>query len=271
MPVPHHSADHQLLLAQPWAPFPHPQDYPFTPEQVLAQWPRLHAGDAEPLPQDPAVLQAWTLFHSGHFAQAEQAGLAAGGAGVTVANKAAIIHANYLEPSEAIRLARLAHAAERAAQQAHAEPDNANAWFWHAYALGRYSQGISVSKALAHGLGLRVRDTLQKVVTLSPLHADARLALGAFHAEVIDKVGALVGQMTYGAQRAQGLRWFEEALQLNPATVIGKIEYANALLMLEGDARMDEATRLYEAAAGTEPIDALEHLAVELAQLELAD
>ncbi|RYF02310.1 MAG: hypothetical protein EOO32_00500 [Comamonadaceae bacterium] len=263
--------DHQNLLAQPWTPFAHTDDYPFTPHLVLTQWSMLHAGDSEPLPQNPAVLQAWTLFHSGHFQQAEEAGLAAGGAGITVANKAALIHATYLEPSEATRLARLAHVTERAEHQAQAEPNNANAWFWHAYAMARYSQGISVSTALAMGLGMRVRDTLHKVIALSPEHADARIALGAFHAEVIDKVGELVGRMTYGAQHALSLRRFQEALRLNPSSVIGKIEYASALLMLEGEKRMEEATRLYEAAAATEPLDALEHLGVELAQMELAE
>lgn len=263
--------NHSFLLAQPWTPFAHTDDYPFTPHLVRTQWSLLHAGDCEPVPQDPAVLEAWTLFHRGHFAQAEQAGLAAGGAGITAANKAAIIHATYLEPSEATRLARLAQVAERAEQQLQAEPDNANAWFWHAYAMARYSQGISVSTALALGLGLRVRDALHKVVELSPRHADARIALGAFHAEVIDKVGELVGRVTYGAQQALSLRRFQEAMQLNPASVIGKIEYANALLMLEGEKRMDEATQLYADAAATEPLDALEHLGVELAQMELAD
>lgn len=256
---------------EPWTPFPYTDDYPFTPEQVRAQWPRLHAGDAEACPDDAAVLHAWTLFHSGHFEQAEKAGLAAGGAGITVANKAAIVYAIYLEPSETTRLALLAQAADRAKHQAHADPHNANAWFWHAYALGRYSQGISVSKALAHGMGVQVRQTLEKVVALAPLHADARLALGVFHAEVIDKVGPLVGGMTYGAKKDVGLQLIQEALALNPATVIGKIEYANALLMLEGDARMDDANRLYAEAAATAPADALEHLSVELAQLELAD
>ena len=36
----------------------------------------------------------------------------------------------------------------RAEAQAAAEPKNANAWYQMAYALGRYSQGISVAKAL---------------------------------------------------------------------------------------------------------------------------
>jgi hypothetical protein len=39
--------------------------------------------------------------------------------------------------------------------------------------------------------------------------------------------------------------------------------------MLEGDKKLKEATRLYEQAAATEPIDAMERLDVALAKVEL--
>ena len=48
---------------------------------VKKQWARLHAGDAEPLPKDAKVLEAWVLFHRGEFQKAFDAGLKAGGAG----------------------------------------------------------------------------------------------------------------------------------------------------------------------------------------------
>ena len=143
-----------------WAAFPHLGDYAFDAARLKKLWPRLHAGDTEPLPQDPAVLQAWALFHSGEFQQAAETGLAIGGAGVTVAHKATCIYANYLEKKEKTRLDLFQQVAERAAAQAEAEPRNANAWYWQAYALGRYSQGISVAKALAQGLGTRVKEAL---------------------------------------------------------------------------------------------------------------
>ena len=49
------------------------------------------------------------------------------------------------------------------------------------------------------------------------------------------------------------------------------IEYANAMLMLEGDKMMLEATRLYQQAAATKPLDAMERLDVEMAKVELED
>ena len=199
------------------------------------------------------------------------AGLKAGGQGITVANKATSIYATYLEPKEKNKLELFMQVAAQAQAQFEAEPDNASAWYAHAYALGRYSQGISVAKALAQGLGSKVKESLEKTVKLSPQHAEARIALGAFHAEVIDKVGSLIGGMTYGAKKDTSLKLFQEALKLNPGSAIAMIEYANAMVMLEGDKRMKDATKLYEQAAACTPADAMERLDVELAKAELQD
>jgi tetratricopeptide (TPR) repeat protein len=254
-----------------WTPFPHVGEYQFTVANVKKQWERLHVCDAEPLPQDEAVLEAWTHFHNGEFQNAAEAGLKVGGAGITVANKATAVYANYLEKKEKTKLDLFMVVAQRAEAQAMRDPKNPNAWYWHAYALGRYSQGISVAKALAQGLGSKVKESLEKTIKLQPKHADAHIALGAFHAEVIDKVGSLIGGMTYGAKKDVGLKLFQDALKLHPGSAICMIEYANGLVMLEGDRKMREATRLYEQAAATKPMDALERLDVTLAQAELQE
>ena len=252
-----------------WTAFPHAGEFEYDMATLRKSWARLHAGDAEPLPQDEDVLRAWALFHNGEFQKAADAGLKAGGAGITVANKATAIYANYLEKKEKAKLDLLMEVAERAKAQTEREERNPSAWYWQAYALGRYSQGISVAKALAQGLGNRVKEALEKAIQLQPRHADAHVALGAFHAEVIDKVGTLIGGMTYGAKKETGLRLFQQALEINPGSAIALIEYANGLVMLEGERRMKEATRLYEQAAATRPMDATERLDVELAKAEL--
>jgi tetratricopeptide (TPR) repeat protein len=254
-----------------WTAFPHPGDYAFDATGLKKSWARLHQGDCEPLPKEAAVLQAWVLFHNGEFQKAAEAGLKAGGAGITVANKATSIYANYLETREKAKLDLFMEVAGRAEAQQAAEPKNASAYYWQAYALGRYGQGISVAKALAQGLGTKVKNALEQAIKLSPKHADAHIALAAFHAEVIDKVGSLIGGMTYGAKKDQGLALFKEALKLNPTSAIAMIEYANGMVMLEGDKKMKEATRLYEQAAASQPLDAMERLDVEMAKAELED
>jgi hypothetical protein len=252
-----------------WTAFPYPL-YEFDAAKVKKQWPRLHAGDVEPLPKDAKLLEAWALFHAGELQKAHDAGLKAGGGGITLANKAQSIYANYLEKSEKTRLAMFQEVVARAEAQAAAEPNNPNAHYWMAYALGRYSQGISVAKALAQGLGAKVKAALETTIALAPKHADAHIALGAFHAEVIDKVGSLLGK-TQGASKATGLALYQQALKLTPASAIAMVEYANGLVMLEGDRRMAEAEKLYADAAACTPADAMERLDVEMAKAELED
>ena len=254
-----------------WTAFPYDSAaYRYDAAALKKHWARLHAGDAEPWPKDEAVQAAWALFHAGDLQEAFDAGLKLGGAGITVANKAQCIHANYLEKSEKNKLTMFLDAAERAEVQQAAEPKNPNAWYWQAYALGRYSQGISVAKALTQGLGGKVKTALETTIKLAPKHADAHIALGAFHAEVIDKVGKLLGR-TQGADLATGLAMFKAALKLNPGSAIAMVEYANGLVMLEGDKRMKEAEKLYADAAACKPMDAMERLDVEMAKAELED
>jgi tetratricopeptide (TPR) repeat protein len=254
-----------------WTAFPHDNAaYTYDAAALKKQWARLHTGDAEPLPKDDKLLAAWALFHGGEFQKAFDAGLKLGGAGITVANKAQSIYANYLEKSEKTKLAMFQEVVARAEAQQAEDPKNPNAYYWAAYALGRYSQGISVVKALAQGLGAKVKDALETTIKLQPKHADAHIALGAFHAEVIDKVGSLLGR-TQGASKDVGLSMYKQALKLNPRSAIAMVEYANGLVMLEGEKKMKEAEKLYADAAACDPADAMERLDVEMAKAELED
>lgn len=198
-------------------------------------------------------------------------GLKEGVAGYTVANKAAMIYANYLEDDADRKLALFQEIAARCEEQQAADPENANAWYMEAYALGRYSQGISVAKALAEGLGSKIKKLLTRAIELQPAHADAHIGLGTWHAEVIDKVGSLVGGLTYGAKKDAGAAHFETALKLNPDSAIARLEAANGMVMMFGKARMKEAEKLYADAAAHEAADAMERLDVELARAELED
>jgi tetratricopeptide (TPR) repeat protein len=259
-------------MAKGWAKFPYAQKkYGHTAASLKKAWGRLHLGDQEPYPKDAAVVDAWIAFHAGEFEQAAKLGLAAGAAGVTVANKATAIYANYLEEDEKKKLALFEEVAQRAEKQQVAEPKNANAYYWQAYALGRYAQGISIVKALAQGIGGKVKTALETTIRMVPKHADAHIALAAYHAEVIDKVGAMIGGLTYGAKKDTALKLYETALKLAPDSAIARIEFANGLVLLEGKKALARAEKLYAEAAASEPLDAMERLDVELAKTELED
>jgi tetratricopeptide (TPR) repeat protein len=258
------------MAAAKWKAFPHPaKAFIYAGEALKKSWENLHRGDCEPFPADPRAQEAWRLFHQGKFAEAQSAGLAAGGAGITAANKAQAIYANGVEPKDAAKIALFEEAMKRAEAQARAEPKNANAHYLYAYAAGRYSQRISVAKALAQGYGGKIRAALESALKLQPGHAEAHVAMGAYHAEIIDKVGALVGGLTYGASREKGEEHFRKALKLTPDSPIAHIEMANGLVMMHGKKMLDEAGKLYSRAAEMQPRDAMEALDVHAARAEL--
>ena len=255
-----------------WTKFPYADPtYAYTAASLKKAWARLHAGDCEAFPKNTALVEAWIAFHAGEFEKAAKLGLEQGVAGYAVANKATAIYANYLEKSEAKKLKMFQEVAERAEEQQAEEPKNAAGFYWHAYALGRYAQGISIVKALSQGIGGKVKASLDAAIKLAPKHADAHIGLGTYHAEIIDKVGAMIGGLTYGAKKDEGLKLFKKALTLNPDSAIARIEYANALVMLEGKKKMDDAIKLYEEAAAHEAADAMERLDVQMAVDELED
>ena len=136
-------------MAKKWAAFPHPdKSYVHDAAGLKKHWARLHRGDCEPFPKDAGVVDAWRHFHAGAFADAVDAGRKAGGAGIDAAVKAQMIYANYLEKSDKAKLALLEEAAAWAEARRSEAPKLANAHYLYAYALGRYSQGISITKAL---------------------------------------------------------------------------------------------------------------------------
>ncbi len=253
-----------------WTACPALGHFAYDGRAIARHWARLHTCDQEALPDNPAVLQAWTLFHNGQFEEAHHAGLRLGPAGFTVANRAACTYATLLESRQSTRLALCEKVAERCEAQIQRSPKEANAHFLLALALGQYSQGISVARALAQGLGSRIKTSLETAIALQPLHADAHFALGAFHAEIIDKVGALIANMTYGARKDISLRMFETGFALQPDSAAGLMEYAIALQILEDDAQLPQATALYAQAAALQAMDAREYLDIALAKSGLA-
>jgi tetratricopeptide (TPR) repeat protein len=268
------------------------EDFDYAGPALKKNWARLHIGDCEPFPdaaslkklveKHPALkpdapladaaatLQdAWRAYHRGDFHEAFTLGEELGLLGANVANKAENIQATYLEQDKDKKLAMFLDAVKRGEKMHAAAPDLANGWYFYAQALGRYAQGISVVKALADGLGGKVQSALERALKLEPKHADAHIALGAYHANVVNKVGGLVARLTYGATKEAAVEHFESAMKLNPGSAIGRIEFANGLAMLFGKAKLGEATKLYEEAAKAEPADAMEWLDVELAKAEI--
>jgi tetratricopeptide (TPR) repeat protein len=278
-----------------WKSFPHENSaFLYEGAALKKHWARLHRCDCEPFP-DPACLKklieahpaikpsspiadiatrlqdAWRAFHRGDFYDALTSGLSIGPPGYNVANRAANIYATYLEPDKGRRLEIFQDVLRRAEELHGLVPDLVNGWYYGSQALGRYAQGISVARAIGEGLAGKLKSGLERALKLEPNHSDAHIALGAYHANVVSKMGALAGRLTFGASKEAAAEHFEKAVKLNPDSAIAKIEFANGLAMLFGKSRLADAMRLYDEAAGIEPADAMEKLDVELAKAEIED
>lgn len=248
-----------------WNKFPHDQKaITYTGDALKKNWSALHTGDNEPYPKDTDIQEAWRQFHAGNFEAATKNG-------GTVAAKATTIYATHLETKDAAKVRHFQDAMELASTLIKAEPKNPNAHYQYAYAAGRYSQSVSVLKALKEGYGGKIKNALETAMKLDAKHADAYTAMGAYHAEIIDKVGALVGKLTYGANKDAAVEHYEKAIKLNPASPIAHIEYANGLLMLFGDKEEAKAVKLYEKAAKMKAKDAMDVLDIAMANDELED
>lgn len=267
-----------------WTAFPHDaKAFAYAGDALKKAWPALHAGDAEPYPDAKraaallkaagkaapkldaealaaALQDAWRAFHHGDFQAAFEAGEKLGPVGASVTIKALGIHATHLVDDEAEQLKRFEQAAKLAEAAIKALPDEANSHYRHAFALGRYSQGLSIAKALKQGIAGKVRTSLDNALELQPKHAEAHIALAVYHAEIINKIGAMIGGLTYGAKASEAESHIKAALKLTPDSPVAHAEHANVLLLLHGDKKEDAAAAAFEKAGKLKPKDAMEFL-----------
>ena len=277
-----------------WAAFPlDAKGFAYAGDALKKAWPKLHAGDLEPYPDGKrtaallaaagkaapkgmdadslatALQDAWRAFHRGDFKAAFDAGQKLGPLGASVAVKALGVHATHLGADDAEKLTRFEHAASIAQSAVDALPGEANSHYRHAFALGRYSQGLSIAKALKAGIAGKVRASLDRTLELAPKHAEAHTAMAVYHAEIIGKIGALIGGLTYGAKAAEADQHIKTALKLTPGSPVAHIEHGNVLMLLHGNKQENAAAAAYETASKLKPLDAMEALDAAYARAQL--
>jgi tetratricopeptide (TPR) repeat protein len=287
----HRNEDSEMAKSK-WTAFAHPdKTYDYAGDKLAKAWKALHAGDLEPFPDEKHVAKllksnpklgkdaakiatqlqdAWRAFHRGDFQEAHDSGVALKALGASVAVKAGGIHAAYLLKTDKNKLARYAALADLAEEAIAALPGEANSHYRRAFALGRYSQSLSIAQALAQGIAGKVKSSLDAALALAPKHAEAHTALGLYHAEIVGKVGGMLARFTYGASATEAEKHLKEALKLTPDSPIARIEYGNAQLLLLGSKGEDAAAAAFAKAAELKPRDAMERLDAEWAKAQLA-
>jgi hypothetical protein len=284
-----------IMTAKKWLAFPgDTSGFSYEGAALKKAWPRLHAGDCTPYPDAKAIAPAmaehaalkkilkgdakaiaaqleegWRAFHAGQFQAACSHADAVGAFGAALYAKAAGIYASNICTDEAQKQALLQDAASRCEAAAALLSDDPNTHYFHAFALGRYSQSISITKALAQGLGGKIKTSLKAALELAPEHAEAHIALGMYHAEIISKIGGMIGKLTYGASADEAVKHFDAARKLAPKAPVAFLESGRGLMLLNAKKNASAASALIGAASKCKPADAMEWLDVQAAQSEL--
>jgi hypothetical protein len=176
------------------------------------------------------------------------------------------IHTTYLVDDEKTKLARFEAVAKLAEDAVEALPKEANAHYFRAFGWGRYSQLISVTKALSQGIAGRVKESLDQTLKLAPKHAEAHLALAVYHAEIVSKVGGMIAGLTYGAKASTAEELIAKAQKLAPDSPVVHLEHGNVLLLLKGRNSEDAAVNAYLKATRMKPVEAMQALDVAAAK-----
>ena len=255
-----------------WEQLPEDYTFDYTQQQLAENWDALHVGDQYEYPLNyegdedilNAQAQAWLHFHNGDFYKAAKMGLELEEHGAVVLAKAVAAYCDYLCEDEDEVLKLLSQTMEVCEESAQALPDCANTQFVNALIMGRYSQCISITKALSQGLGGKIKSYLESTLELEPNHAEAHTGMALYHSEIIDKIGAMIGGLTYGAKKPIALEHFKTSMELASELPITLIEHANGLLLL-GE-KESKAAELYQQACECEALDAIQNCDINFAQ-----
>lgn len=127
------------------------------------------------------------------------------------------------------------------------DPKTADGYIQLAIALGFRGRLIPLMDSRAERLPERGRDAIDKALELAPHNAWALAARGAWNLEIVQRAGPVLADVTYGAKRSEGLRYFHEALAADPGNLLLHFHFALSILALDSDEFRAEAIAAIEA------------------------
>ncbi len=210
-------------------------------------------------------------YSNGQFTEAATIAEAVGGSrGYALAAESLTIHARY-NAAEAEKKDILERAVDFAAQAVKLNPGSASAQLQLARSVGHYGSVISKLDAVSQNIATRVRDRIEIALELDPLSAQARVSLGRWHAELINRAGPLLARVLYKARRKDAVQFLRSAYELEPRSKEIALNYALGLLALNRNKYRDEVRSLLEQSIAIPAINAYEKLLHEHAIERLSE
>lgn len=219
---------------------------------------------------------AFRMLYEGDLKGAKKAGMALGPAGLIPAMYAQIYYAMHVAQTEdekqallkeairlneeGIRLLSPEGSKNVSADVLKTYPELVFAWFGVNYAKSRYTEDLGKVAAIGTGYVGDMKKGLEKLVAVYPQHTFSVATLGGIHAGIIDKSGAMMASMTYGAKAEKMEDYFRDALRQQPDLAVVHKEYAVAMMRAYGDDAKDKAVAELQKAISLQPKSSVEAL-----------
>lgn len=195
--------------------------YPKLNEQMLelAKQPDAHPAVKALLennitPLAEAAQQAWRFHYEGKYEQSYQLGMQLGAAGTVPAIYSKLMYATFMVNTSAEKLALFREIADEAEQSLQLTPGYDFGEFGLLYARVRILERLGTTASLATGFLGSTQKSLKELSQRHPTNSLYPTTFAGIQAGVVERVGSLIGRITYGATESRTLEGFQEALEL---------------------------------------------------------
>lgn len=183
----------------------------------------------DPKPLAAAIQQAWRYHYEGKFQQSYELGMQLGAAGSTPAIYSKLMYSNFMLHSAAEKLESFNALATLAEEFLSLTPGYDFGEFGLVYAHVRILEHLKTSAALGTGFLGSTQKTLRQFTARHPENSLYPTTLGGVRAGVVERVGSMVGRISYGATEKNTIASFQQALAIEDRLPVIYNEFIVAL------------------------------------------
>jgi tetratricopeptide (TPR) repeat protein len=118
--------------------------------------------------------------------------------------------------------------------------------------------GYRAKLAQSPGIAKDAKKYMERAIALAPNNAFASLALAGWNGEAVADIGSFIAGTVLGAKKDTAIKYYEQALKLDPASPTVHVLYAFNLYRLDAKKYAPRVTQLLTSAVALKPRDGFE-------------
>lgn len=211
-------------------------------------------------PHLAAVRDVWRLHFEGKFEQAYNKGITLGPLGAMPALQAKLMHTHFLVSDKKQKIKLFEEVNAEAGKYRNIVPDYPFVVFGETYARARLLQLLSTTKAQSTGYIKSSIKTLKSLGKAYPSRGTYSLTHGGLYAGIVEKVGSMLGNVTFGASEKKAIKLLNKGLKNSTKQPVVYYEYAVALASMNQKKHAENIKKLLNTCLTVKPINAEEAL-----------